>query len=134
MTTMLMKAWMPMKMSARFHASVSEDCAPKNTTTAHITLQGAASVGTLQKSTNGKSYIMRETVSSGQMPVEESDYWFMSDDTSADELGEIVTADAAVDLRFDQLSEAFEPAIELATSERHSRVTEKKINSTLKLD
>ena len=46
MTTMLMIASSPMKISAKFHASVSVDCAPKNTARAH-TMRNTYNAGRL---------------------------------------------------------------------------------------
>ena len=48
------------------------------------------------------------------------DYWFEQDSAIADPLGEIISEDAAIDLHFDQLNEAFKPtsAFELASSAR----------------
>ena len=70
----------------------------RGSTTAHITLEGAAEVGTLQKSTNGKAYILRSnsTIVLTQAPTSAEDYWFMSDDATNDELGELLD-DATLD-------------------------------------
>ena len=53
-----------------------------------------------------------------QLPSEE--YWFEQDSAiSNDELGEIISTDAPIDLNFDDVSDTFKPKLELATSARH---------------
>ena len=80
--------------------------------TGTVTLQGAADIGTLRKS--GKSLTLR--TSSYELPTDE--YWFEQTEQSHDEIGEIISTDAAVDLNFDQLSDTFNPKLDLVTSVR----------------
>ena len=86
---------------------------------ASITLQGAGTRTFTLMLANGTSSIINP--SSAQLAPEFDDYWFTEDELlEDDEIGEIIKADAAIDLQFDDLSETFKPkTIELAISARH---------------
>ena len=65
----------------------------KSKTTATVTLEGAADVGKLQKSTNGEGLMMRDTNTSviilSEAPANEDDYWFINDDSASTDVNEI---------------------------------------------
>ena len=90
----------------------------KSGTTAKITLEGAAALGTLQKNTSGNAIVLRSETMIEQLPSAAEDYWFTADDSDADELGGIISSDAPVEMQFDELSETFEHKIELTSSAR----------------
>ena len=79
----------------------------KGKTTAKITLDGAASSGTLTLSKDGNSLTMNAFENAAQLPCDQ--YWFEEPNTASDELTEIISDDAAIDLNFDQMKETFKP-------------------------
>ena len=87
--------------------------------TAYVTLSGAADNLTLKKS--GSTLTARAKSSIAELPSAAEDYWFTPDDSAEDELGEIIASDSAIDLRFDELSETIKTStIELTGSARNS--------------
>ena len=88
-----------------------------------VTLLDAAENYTLQSSKDGKSIIARSTASIfelNELPPSAEDYWFEQDSAiSNDELGEIISIDAAIDLNFDALTESFKPKLDLTPTARH---------------
>ena len=64
-------------------------------------------------------------VSGAQFPTAADDYWFEEQDSALhDELGEIISTDAPIDLNFDQLSTVQKKSaiIDLASSARHQKL------------
>ena len=86
-------------------------------TTGTVTLKDAVDNITLKKS--GSTVTAKS--SSAELPSGAEQYWFEEQDSAIDDpINEIMSEDAAVDLQFDQLTEALKPisAIELASSAR----------------
>ena len=77
----------------------------KSSTTAKITLEGAAANGTLQKNTSGDAVVLRTASVIEQLPASAEDYWFTAEDSSSDELGELIN-DAELDNALAQIASA----------------------------
>ena len=73
----------------------------KSKTTSTITLSGAADIGTLQKSKDGKSLILRTTSTLTLSELPSEDYWFAQETAlEADELKSLLPQDEGVELQF----------------------------------
>ena len=76
--------------------------------TGHATLQGAAAIGELVKSTDGKSLMLytNETIVIGEMPGTAEDYWFTSDDAAIDNDVDALMSEAAIDTSLGKLTQS----------------------------